>query len=152
MTAPLVLLPQVGCFADTGFFYALRDEGDRWHDACVALFDQLQARRRILVATNFVVAEAHALMLQRLGREAALAWLEHLDEWVWVERVTERDEGRAKAILRHYADQTFTFTDAVSFAVMERLSLKVALSVDRHFLAFQGNFTVLPLSGTQLPP
>ncbi len=71
MTAPLVLLPQVGCFADTGFFYALRDEGDRWHDACVALFDQLQVYRRILVTTNFVVAEAHALMLQRLGWEAA---------------------------------------------------------------------------------
>lgn len=83
-----------------------------------------------------------------IGREAAFTWLEHLDEWVWVERVTEGDERRAKAILRHYADQTFTFTDAVSFAVMERLNLKVSSSVDRHFLAFQGNFVVLPLSGT----
>jgi predicted nucleic acid-binding protein len=104
------------------------------------------------VTTNFVIAETHALLLHRKGQKVALAWLDQVERLAHVERVTEGDEERAKAILRHYADQTFTFTDAVSFAVMERLNLKVALSVDRHFLAFQGNFTVLPLSGTQLPP
>jgi predicted nucleic acid-binding protein len=152
MTVPVSLLPMVGCFSDTGFFYALTDPTDQWHQACLQLLTQIQQRRCIIVTTNFVIAETHALLLHRKGQKVALAWLDQVERLAHVERVTEGDERRAKAILRHYADQTFTFTDAVSFAVMERLNLKVALSVDRHFLAFQGNFTVLPLSGTQLPP
>ncbi|MEZ8220125.1 putative nucleic acid-binding protein, contains PIN domain [Candidatus Fervidibacteria bacterium JGI MDM2 JNZ-1-D12] len=145
------LLSRLGCFSDTGFFYALRAENDRWHDACKILFDQVVQRGYILVTTNFVVAETHALMTNRIGRHIALEWLESVEDWVWVERATEADEIRAKEILRQYLDQDFTFTDAISFAVIERLGLRVALSVDRHFEAFKGNFVTLPLSGTNLP-
>jgi predicted nucleic acid-binding protein len=152
MTVSVSLLPRIGCFSDTGFFYALTDPADRWHQACLQLLTQVQQHRRVLVTTNFVIAETHALLLHRKGQKVALAWLDQVDRLAHVERVTEGDERQAKDILRRYADQTFTLTDALSFAVITRLGLTVVLSVDRHFLAFQGNFTVLPLSGTQLPP
>ena len=70
-------------------------------------------------------------MLSRLGADIARRWLLGI---VWpVERVTDVDESRATAILARYTDKTFSYTDATSFAVMERLGLKAAFAVDPHF-------------------
>jgi predicted nucleic acid-binding protein len=53
---------------------------------------------------------------------------------VWpVERVSEDDESCARVIVARYLDKTFTYTDATSFAVMERLGLKTAFAFDPHF-------------------
>ncbi len=151
MIVPSFLLQRLGCFSDTGFFYALHDPNDKWHAPCVALLSQVQRHGYILVTTNLVIAETHALLLHRKGRAIALAWLDNIEHIAQIERATKADEIRAKEILRQYLDQDFTFTDAISFAVIERLGLRVALSVDRHFEAFKGNFVTLPLSGTNLP-
>lgn len=81
--------------------------------------------------TNFIVDESHALALSRLNTEIARRWV--LTN-VWpVERVTEDDESKALTILQRYVDNTFSYTDACSFAVMERLRLKTAFAFDPHF-------------------
>ena len=43
------------------------------------------------------------------------------------------DEVRAIDILARYKDKTFSYTDATSFAVMERLGIGAALSLDSDF-------------------
>ena len=70
-------------------------------------------------------------MLTRLGADAARRWL--LGN-VWpVERVTEDDESKAVTIVGQYVDKAFSYTDATSFAVMERLRLRTAFAFDPHF-------------------
>jgi uncharacterized protein len=59
---------------------------------------------------------------------------------VAVERVTEGDELRAKAILLRYTDKDFSYVDATSFAVMERFGLQTAFTFDEHFVQY--GFTV----------
>lgn len=87
-----------------------------------------------MLTTNFVVAEAHALHLNRLGRGVARAFLASLDtSSTVVVRVTEDDERRGRAIVFRYADKDFSLTDATSFAVMERLGVRHAFTFDRHF-------------------
>jgi predicted nucleic acid-binding protein len=54
--------------------------------------------------------------------------------------VTEEDELRAKTILLRYADKDFSYVDATSFAVMERLGLQTAFAFDEHFMQY--GFTV----------
>jgi predicted nucleic acid-binding protein len=39
-------------------------------------------------------------------------------------------------MLAQYKDKDFSLTDALSFAVMERLGVRVAFSLDRHFVQF----------------
>jgi predicted nucleic acid-binding protein len=43
------------------------------------------------------------------------------------------DEEKAKDIIRRYTDKTFSYTDAASFAVMERLGVREAFGLDPHF-------------------
>lgn len=72
-------------FSDTSFFYALADTGDRWHEACVILFRELQQQGWRLVTTLFTMAEMHALVLQRVGRHATLQTLRGcLRRWKWL--------------------------------------------------------------------
>jgi predicted nucleic acid-binding protein len=116
---------------DTSAVYALLDRGDAWHKAAAATLQSLKLARTEPLLTNFVVAESHALALSRLGPEIARRWL--LGN-VWpVERLTEHDEARARAIIAQYTDKTFSYTDATSFAVMERLGLRRAFAFDPHF-------------------
>ncbi|MGI6285976.1 PIN domain-containing protein [Neomoorella humiferrea] len=87
-----------------------------------------------MILTNFIVAETHALILSRIGHELARERIRNL---VWkIERVKEEYEERAKEIIIAYRDKSFSYTDAPTFAVMERLNLKVALAFDNHFTQF----------------
>ncbi|MBI4531232.1 MAG: type II toxin-antitoxin system VapC family toxin [Candidatus Latescibacteria bacterium] len=136
-------------FGDTGFFYALVDKDDRYHDACHELFREACQQNLRIVTTNFVVAESHALILSRLGYQTAADWLEAVEDLAWIERVIDTDEHRAKEIIRTYQDKDFSYTDTTCFAVMERLGMTIVLSVDEHFVQY-GKFWVLPLQGRQL--
>jgi AbrB family looped-hinge helix DNA binding protein len=50
-----------------------------------------------------------------------------------VERVNEDDEVRARSVIVQYTDKTFSYTDAASFAVMERRGLRTAFAFDPRF-------------------
>jgi hypothetical protein len=88
-----------------------------------------------VVTTNLVVAETHALLLRRGGREPALRFLREVrSDPILVETSSPDLEGRAIADwLDRYEDQSFTLTDAVSFVVMADRGIHEALALDRHF-------------------
>lgn len=129
-------------FVDTSAFYATIDRHDAAHTATVATMGQIIETRR-LITTNTILFELHGLLLGRLGRQIAYSALVEL--WVsqTVVRVRAKDEARAAAILAQYDDKNFSLTDASSFAVMERLGVGVAFTLDRHFVQF--GWEVIPL-------
>ncbi|MEK7534255.1 MAG: hypothetical protein AAB600_02850 [Patescibacteria group bacterium] len=59
-------------------------------------------------------------------------------------RVRAADEERAKQILFQYDDKDFSFADAISFAVIERLRISYAFTFDHHFTQY--GLTVLTAS------
>jgi uncharacterized protein len=96
-----------------------------------------RSRYRHLFTTNFILAEIHALLLSRLGRSIAARFLTEIDgSSITVVRVGVRDEQRAREIITQYVDKDFSLTDAVSFAVMERLHITQAFVFDHHFAQF----------------
>jgi hypothetical protein len=56
--------------------------------------------------------------------------------------VTPDDEARAISVLRDHQDKTYSFCDALSFMVMERLGVTEAMAFDRHFREY-GRLTLL---------
>jgi predicted nucleic acid-binding protein len=83
-------------------------------------------------------------MVGRINRSVALAFLNQVDEnaLTTVIRVTEDDDERARQIIRRYDDKDFALPDALSFAVMERLGISHALSLDHHFAQY--GWVILP--------
>jgi uncharacterized protein len=122
-------------FLDTSALFALLDRTDRNHRRATALLRSLNAARTRLVLTNFIRAEAHALILNRLGHATADRFLSDLargpaDALI---RVTDEDEQRALQLITRYRDKDFTIADATSFVVMERLGISHAFTFDDDF-------------------
>jgi predicted nucleic acid-binding protein len=116
---------------DTSAVFALLDRSDKWHEAAKTTLSRLNTRRVEPLLTNFIVAECHELALSRIGAEVARNWLLRN---VWpVERVSTDDETKAVEIISQYTDKTYSYTDATSFAVMERLRIRKAFAFDPHF-------------------
>jgi len=106
------------------------------------ILEGIQLHRAHLFTTNFIIAETHALLLARRGRAIASRGLGEIDNsTTTVVRISSRDERRAREIIRRYDDKDFSLTDAASFAVMERLRIPHAFTLDRHFAQY--GFTVL---------
>jgi predicted nucleic acid-binding protein len=132
-------------FVDSGGFFALIVRTDEHHERAHALFARADAERWRLVTTNAVVWEAHALLVNRArpGHEAALRLLDLVEADPYrVERVRKRDEERAAALVRGQADKGYSYCDALSFVVMERLGVREAIAFDRHFRDY-GRWTLL---------
>jgi predicted nucleic acid-binding protein len=119
---------------DTGAWVALALEADAHHQEAAQIYPELLRSRR-LVTTNLVVAESYILLRREAGHEVALAFLDRLGASPRIHRVysTPELEAEAEKILRKYQDQEFSYTDAVSFALMQREGIEEAFTFDRHF-------------------
>jgi predicted nucleic acid-binding protein len=121
-------------FLDTSGIVAAMNARDSNHVEAKQIFQKLAKENSVLVMTNYIRIETHALLLQRAGREIALRFLE-VDSWL-VEWVTPEDERKAIKLLQKYRDKNFPLTDATSFVIMDRLKINNAVSFDQHFRQF----------------
>jgi uncharacterized protein len=124
-------------FLDSGAYIGVADRSDQHHNEATAILGRVFRDRHPLFTTNAVVIESHALILSRVGIEAAMQFLRSMDGgYSTVVRCRASDEARAKEIIFQYDDKDFSFTDALSFAVMERLGISQAFAFDRHFTQY----------------
>lgn len=119
---------------DTSAIYALLDRSDANHAAAVATLKKLRDSGDTVLITNLILAETHALVLSKLGYAVARSWLRG-QAWP-VERVLPDDEERAVDMICTYEDKAFSFTDATTFAVAERLGIRRAFAFGKHFAQF----------------
>ena len=132
-------------FVDTSGFYALIVGKDENHGCAEELFTLAQREAWRLVTTNAVVFETQALLLHRArpGRETALKFLDAVQNDAYdVVRVRKNDEEKALALIREHEDKLYSFCDALSFVVMERLRIREAIAFDQDFRSY-GKFTLL---------
>lgn len=135
---------------DTGAWYALADTSDRHHLAA-ASFLAGAADSEELVTTDGIVVETWALIRSHLGRPAALKfWATLRDAATPILCIEPVDLEAAWHAVHSWPDQDFSFTDATSFAIMERLGITRCFSFDQHFLTYRfgprrdRHFTRLP--------
>ena len=122
---------------DASALYAIADGRDAWHAQARAVRTRLSGEHWRLVTTNFVVAETHALLIARRHRAVAARFVRDIDRSpTTIIRADEGDEQRAREIIYQYQDKDFSLTDAISFAVMERLGIGHAFTFDRHFVQY----------------
>jgi predicted nucleic acid-binding protein len=122
-------------FVDTSAWYPLMVAPHPDHARVASVLRQAIRDGRRLVTTNLIVAEAHALLLARAGREAALRFAQTVRSPpnLVLESSAELEMTAVTDWLARYTDQDFSYTDAVSFAVMASRGITEALTLDRHF-------------------
>ncbi|HZU12658.1 MAG TPA: PIN domain-containing protein [Chloroflexota bacterium] len=127
---------------DSSAYLAVLDRDDQHHDEAVRVLRALAREQTLQFTTNVILIEAHALVLSRLGIQHGQAFLRDMERSATtVVRARAADEVRARHIIYQYDDKAFSMTDAISFAVMERLHITRAFTFDRHFAQY--GFTVL---------
>ena len=131
-------------FVDTSAWFPL---ALRTHPRHLELQGLLTTRVREgarITTTNLVVAEAHALLLKRVGIRAAMDFVlqvRKIPNQVVVSSTLLEDRAISDWLSK-FQDQKFSLADGVSFAVMNELGISEALTLDRHFAT--AGFTVLP--------
>jgi predicted nucleic acid-binding protein len=116
------------------------DSRDPRHTEASRTVVDLARLRCRLIQTFPLRAETHALLLARLGPDAARQWL--ADPSAPITPIDPGDQARAERIVLRHTDKDYSLCDAISFAVMERLHARVAFTFDRHFRQY--GFEVVP--------
>jgi predicted nucleic acid-binding protein len=133
---------------DAGALYAQADADEPRHRAVVSI---LTSERETLVASELVVAEADYLILDRLGLDVELAFLEDLAQGTFVVDCLSRDElSKAHRVVEQYGDLRLGLADASLVVLAERYRTRRVVTFDQR--AFRtvrplqgGAFTLLPL-------
>jgi len=131
-----------GVLWDSSAILALLDADDADHARAVNVARTIASERRPSFITNYIEAEAHALLLRKLGRTVARQWL--LTGGLPVVSVLPAEEQRAKEILARHVDKDWTLCDAISFAVLDARRVPRAFTFDHHFQQY-GRVQVLGL-------
>lgn len=118
---------------DSSAILASLDVTDRNHGLATEVVARIVRERLPCFITQYIEAEAHALLLSRLGRGPANEWL--VESGLPVLSAGASEVERAKEILARYDDKDWSLCDAISFAVAEHRKA-IAFSFDRHFLQF----------------
>jgi predicted nucleic acid-binding protein len=140
----------VALIVDAGALYAQADADDPRHASVRAV---LENEREALVTTELAVAEADYLILDRLGPDVELAFLDDLAEGTYlVECLDVPDLAKARAIVARYRDLRLGLADASLVVIAERHASRRLLTFDeRAFRAVPplqgGVFTILPADG-----
>ena len=131
-------------FVDTSAWYALAVSSAPQHrKVAESLRDRIEGGARI-VTTNLIVAETHVLLMRRTNRKVALTFVRTVGRApnIVITSSPEYEESAVTDWLERFEDQSFSFTDAVSFAVMSDRGVREALALDHHFAV--AGFEVVP--------
>ncbi len=129
-------------FMDSSFWILLRDDKEPEHGRIVEVMRRLLGNRGQLVVTEMVLAETHAYFCR-----SSLRSLQILDDFennraIHCEPTGPSDRQEAFQLLRRHRDKTWSFCDAISFAVMRRQGIRKAAAADHHFRQI-GEFEVI---------
>ena len=128
-------------FVDTGAWYAYINAKDSDHSRIRGFLESFDGK---LVTSNYIFDEIITLVLARLGHQRAVKVGGVLLNPGVVEmvRIGATDERSAWLLFQERPDKTYSFTDCTSFALMHRIDITRALTLDEHFA--QEGFEVVP--------
>ena len=117
-------------YVDTSALIAFADRSDTYHP----LFRRLFSDPPALVATTLVIAEGHGWFLKRYDATRALQFVAMIEALkpLRIASVGLREQRGGAEILRRFADQPLTLTDAVGLFVMGQRGIGTCWSTDRH--------------------
>ncbi len=122
-------------FVDTGAYLSYFHKRDHYHKKSVDMWKYVtQTNPHILVTTHHVIDEFATLLGRKKNYQYAAEKIRNIfNSDCIVERTNETDERQALKLFEKYADQKISFTDCLSFIVMQQKNIQKVFTFDKHF-------------------
>jgi predicted nucleic acid-binding protein len=125
-------------FVDTSAWAAIADTSDDQHQAALAYQAEIAGRYR-LVITNYILDELYTLLLMNVGYTQTIHFKRRLDQliqggFVEIVWISESVAHLAWQVFEQFnVDKLWSFTDCVSYVVMQSHGITEVFSFDHHF-------------------
>ncbi len=122
-------------FLDTSFIVALEDEDDQNHHTASLVWHKFKKHPKKLTTSTFIFDETVTVLRRRVSFKKASEVGKKLlkSSLAEIVHVSADDFESAWTLFLKYDDKKLSFTDCVSFAIMRKLSIRNALTFDKHF-------------------
>ncbi|MDI6735545.1 MAG: type II toxin-antitoxin system VapC family toxin [bacterium] len=123
-------------FVDTSAFYAIEDTSDEDHKSAIDYREKIRYDESIyLITSSYIIDETLTLMKNRLGYDSAIKFGNKVksSKTLKIIHITQELEEKGWELFVKYKDKEFSFTDCVSFVLMEKYNTTVAFAFDKHF-------------------
>lgn len=122
-------------YIDTGAFLARHLSKDQYHLQANAFWESVHKKNEACVTSNFVLDETFTLLGRRAGYNFAAQRARNIyaSESLRILRPTGKEELTAIDFFEKYSDQRLSFTDCVSFVLMQSKKIKRIFTFDHHF-------------------
>ena len=125
-------------FVDTSAWAALADSTDVNHELAVLFRDEAAGKYR-LITTNYILDELYTLLLMNVGYLQTVTFKRRIDfltqqgtlQIIWILEDTANNAWRV--FEQFNVDKQWSFTDCVSYVVMQQRQIIEAFTFDRHF-------------------
>ncbi|MEO8210238.1 MAG: PIN domain-containing protein [bacterium] len=127
---------------DTSAIFSLINNKDEHHLRAKEFYYTLKKDKSKVFTTNYITDETYTLLSRRINKSTALEFIEAMSKTFTIIYINKEDDLGAIEILKKFEDKGFSFTDAVSFYIMEKEKIKIAFAFDKHFI--QAGLKTLP--------
>jgi len=119
-------------FLDTSAIYAMADQADPYHEVARERFGKIIDAGEEILTHNYILVESMALLQSRLGLPAALRLARDVRAFAveWVDQFTHEEAVR---LLARRGSRNVSLVDQVSFLIMQRRRVQVAMAFDPDF-------------------
>ena len=119
---------------DTSALCALVDKGEQRHQHVVS-FLQEHETELILFVSDYILDETLTWIKARFGSKSAIEFGRRIraSQFCRYYVLSAEDEAATWTIFEKYANKPWSYTDCSSLAMMQRLNITEALSLDAHF-------------------
>jgi predicted nucleic acid-binding protein len=133
-------------FVDTSGWAYLVDRHNPLHRDVSAVYQHVLNQQRLLVTTNYIIAELVPLLASRsrIPRQQIFTFVDALKTAPHIEiiHINAVLDAEAWELLKARVDKEWSLVDASSFVIMDMYGMTEALTTDHHFT--QAGFVRLP--------
>lgn len=139
-----------GVFIDTSGWLALANRDDRWHNLATQTYANLKKAGTKLITTDAVILEIGNAFRTQKYRSLAVNLVNNLYDaslkrHIQMVHVTTTLLQEGFDLFSKTKDKDWSITDCISFVLMRKMRIKIALTSDHHFE--QGGFEILLKGG-----
>ncbi|MBI4685625.1 MAG: PIN domain-containing protein [Nitrospirae bacterium] len=131
-------------FLDTGYLIALEVIDDQYHEVALQHWTDISKNLPPLITTSYVFDEVVTFFNARNYHSKAVEIGDNIlnSPSIQLIQVDEQLFKESWGYFKKHNDKGYSFTDCVSFTVINRFGIKTALTFDNHFV--QAGFKRLP--------